>query len=227
MDKPRVNRGIWWPCWLLGSWKKMKVKVSLLFPRVDTRRESTLTMDLLFLFFTLGGLGRDSLSSAKTDGRRDSPPPPHMCIIMQTNNVENETKDSLLSYFLFWRRDFSRFFHFSREDTRQSCLVCHYSSSSSSSCLIVTAKKIHLANEGCTQNTAPLEIVVSPFSVASRTCVQQQQQQCGRTGQHSRHHDMIKSLLICPHWIIIEIRKEEIIGSIQTGSRFIGEWFSD
>lgn len=176
-----------------------------------------------FLFFTLGGLGRDSLSSAKTDGRRDSLSP-HMCIIMQTNNVENETKDSLLSYFLFWRRDFSRFFSFSREDTRQSCLVCHYSSSSS--CLIVTAKKIHLANEGCTQNTAPLEIVVSPFSVASRTCVQQQQQQCGRTG-HSRHHDMIKSLLICPHWIIIEIRKEEIIGSIQTGSRFIGEWFSD
>lgn len=177
-----------------------------------------------FLFFTLGGLGRDSLSSAKTDGRRDSLPLPYVYYYADKQRGKWNKRFSFV-LFPFLTKGFFSFFPFSREDTRQSCLVCHYSSSSSS-CLIVTAKKIHLANEGCTQNTAPLEIVVSPFSVASRTCVQQQQQQCGRTG-HSRHHDMIKSLLICPHWIIIGIRKEEIIGSIQTGSRFIGEWFSD
>jgi hypothetical protein len=78
----------------------MKVKVSLLFPRAVTRRESTLTMDLLFYFSRwVGSVGTRYRQQRQTDGATLSPS--HMCIIMQTNNVENETKDSLLSYFLF------------------------------------------------------------------------------------------------------------------------------
>lgn len=64
-----------------------------------------------FCFFTLGGLDRDRrrvytiVSKDRRTARLVSPPPLHVCIIMQTNNVEMKQKISF-----FWESKEGRFF---------------------------------------------------------------------------------------------------------------------
>lgn len=70
-----------------------------------------------FLFFTLGGLGRDSLSSAKTDGRRDSPP---ICVLLCRQTTWKMKQKILFCLISFFDEGiFLVFFHLA-EKTRDS-----------------------------------------------------------------------------------------------------------